>query len=71
MSATILSSPSLALWKALEAAGFDANRVFDSAGFDPALLSQPGVRVPVSVIRGLWLRALDVTGNPSIALKRP
>ena len=68
MSATILSSPSLALWKALEEAGFDANRVFDSAGFDPALLSQPGVRVPVSVIRRLWLRAVEVTGNPCIGV---
>jgi AraC-like DNA-binding protein len=68
MAATVLTSPSLALWKALEEAGVDAREVFETAGFDPALLARPGVRVPVSVIRRLWLGAVEVTGNPCIGL---
>ena len=68
MAATVLTSPSLALWKALEEAGVDANRLFESAGLDPGLLAQPGARVPVSVIRRLWLRAVEVTGNKCIGL---
>ncbi len=66
--ATVLTSPSLALWKALEEAGIDAQKVFETAGFDPALLARPGARVPVSVIRKLWLHAVDITGNPCIGL---
>ncbi len=69
MAATVLTSPSLALWQALEEAGSDAKEVFESAGFDPALLYRPGARVPVSVIRRLWLRAVEATGNPCIGLE--
>jgi AraC-like DNA-binding protein len=68
MAATVLTSPSLALWKALEETGVDANGVFASAGFDPDLLGRPGMRVPVSVIRRLWLRAVEVTGTSCIGL---
>lgn len=68
MAATALTSPSLALWQALEEAGVDAKEVFETAGFDPALLARPGTRVPVSVIRRLWLRAVDATGNACIGL---
>lgn len=68
MAVTVLTSPSLALWKALDEAGANARKIFESAGFDPALLAQPGTRVPVSVIRSLWLNAVDATGNRCIGL---
>lgn len=68
MAATVLTSPSIALWKALEEAGANAQQIFEMAGFDPALLARPGTRVPVSVIRRLWLNAVDATGNPCIGI---
>lgn len=68
MAATVLTSPSLALWQALEEAGVDARKIFEAAGFDPALLARPGTRVPVSVIRRLWLRAVEETGNACIGI---
>jgi AraC-like DNA-binding protein len=68
MAATVLTSPSLALWKALEEAGVDAKEVFETAGFDPDLLARPGLRVPVSVVRRLWQRAVEVSRNPCIGI---
>lgn len=67
-AATVLASPSVSLWKALESAGVDAQRVFEQSGFEPSLLRTPGARVSVTIIRRLWLNAVEATRNPCIGL---
>ncbi|WP_028241019.1 AraC family transcriptional regulator [Stutzerimonas azotifigens] len=65
---TTSSSWALAIVRALEAGGVDCRGLFAELGMDYAALADPDARFPQDGMTRLWLRAVEVSGNPAIGL---
>jgi AraC-like DNA-binding protein len=65
---TALLSPSINLWRALEARQIDPAPIFRAAGVDPATLSVPGKRVPVRTALRLQRAAEEAVRDPALGL---
>jgi AraC-like DNA-binding protein len=65
---TTISSWALPIWKALDASGIDAQRLFESAGLDPQRLRDSGARYPVKRMTKLWKLAVSATADPCFGL---
>ena len=59
----------LPLVELLKANGVSGDEITDATGLDLALLSDPHLRVRVSVLEWLWRRAEQVLDNPAIGLE--
>jgi len=53
----------------LENAGFDVNAILDRAGIPQSARGDPRMRLPTRKFEALWQTAVDVTGDPAIALR--
>jgi AraC-like DNA-binding protein len=65
---TSLLSPSINLWRALEARQIDPAPIFRAAGVDPATLGVPGKRVPVRTALRLQQAAAEAVRDPALGL---
>jgi AraC-like DNA-binding protein len=65
---TTISSWALPIWKALDAAGIDAQKLFEDAGLDPHKLRDPSARYPVMRMTKLWKLAVSTTADPCFGL---
>jgi AraC-like DNA-binding protein len=66
---TSLASWGLAMAKALQSRGCDAESLFARAGLDFAALGDPEARYPVQTTALLWRLAVEATGDPSFGLE--
>ena len=66
--ATSLASWVLAVKRAVEAKGVDAEALMRQAGMDLSLLKNPLARYPVHQTMVLWQRAIEATGDPLLGL---
>jgi len=68
-TATALLSPTLNVFRALEARGLDAAALFRRAGCDPDMLRVQETRVPNRLVRRLFEVAEEATGDPCIGIE--
>lgn len=68
MDFTTISSWALPIWKAIDASGIDAQKLFEDAGLDPQRLRNPGARYPVKRMTKLWKLAASATADPCFGL---
>lgn len=54
--------------EAMQRAGINVDEVYRRIGIDPALLLQPGVRIPHEAQAAFWAAVEAVTGDPEIGL---
>lgn len=66
--ATSLSTWVLAVKRAVEGKGVDAQALMHEVGMDPALLKDPLARYPVRETMVFWQRAIEATGEPLLGL---
>lgn len=59
----------LPLLEHLAGEGFDPRVVLERAGIPASVLDEPKARFPHERLEALWLAAVDLTGDPSIALR--
>lgn len=52
-----------------QAYGLDPLPVLRSAGIDPGIMDDAGTRLPVSTLSPLWLRCVEVTGDPDFGIR--
>ena len=65
---TALLSPTINLWRALEAQRIDPAPIFRAAGVDPVALGVPGKRVSTrTALRLQWI-AEEAVGDPALGL---
>lgn len=69
MKPTAISSWVLLIAKALEDSGQCSRTIFERAGLDYSLLSDPNARYPVELTTRLWKISAEVTGNPCFGIK--
>ncbi len=67
--ATTINTWSIALVRALDAAGHDGHALLAQAGIDRQALQDPNGRTPVKSMARLWRLAVDATGDPCFGLK--
>ena len=67
-SATVLTSWSRAVRRALDRSGCDSAALFAAAGLDIAALDDPNARYPLAGTTRLWQLATEATGNPCFGL---
>ncbi|OEC41880.1 AraC family transcriptional regulator [Pseudomonas sp. 1D4] len=65
---TTSSSWALGIVQALEMGGVDCRRLFPELGLDYAALFDADARFPQDGMTRLWLRAVELSGNPAIGL---
>lgn len=65
---TTSSSWALGIVQALEMGGVDCRNLFPELGLDYAALNDPDARFPQDGMTRLWLRAVELSGNPAIGL---
>lgn len=65
---TTSSSWALGIVQALEMGGVDCRRLFPELGLDYDALSDLDARFPQDGMTRLWLRAVELSGNPAIGL---
>ncbi len=65
---TTSSSWAQGIVQALEAADIDCHQLFAELGLDYAALGDPDARFAQDDMTRLWLRAVEVSGNPAIGL---
>ena len=68
-TASVLLSPLLNLFRALEALGIDAAALFRTAGCDPALLQVPETRVPPRTVERLYALSESATSDPCFGIE--
>jgi AraC-like DNA-binding protein len=68
MPHTALAAPINMLVRVLDNRGLDGRDIVRRAGFDPALLSEPGARYPERLYPALWKLVVEETGDPCIGL---
>ena len=66
--ATSLSTWVLAVKRAVEGRGVDAQALMREVGMDPSLLRDPLARYPVRQTMVFWQRAIEATGEPLLGL---
>jgi AraC-like DNA-binding protein len=66
---TSLSSWGLAMARALQTRGCDAQALFSRAGLDFAALDDPEARYPAQPTAELWRLAVEATGDPAFGLE--
>lgn len=69
MFPSTISSYVLLIAKALEEDGHDSEALFRQLGMDPAGLSDPHVRYPVTSVQKLWKAAAQLTNDACFGLK--
>lgn len=67
-SATVLTSWSRAVRRALDRSGCDSAALFAAAGLDMAALDDPNARYPLAATTRLWRLASQATANPCFGL---
>lgn len=67
-SATVLTSWSRAVRRALDLKGCDSAAMFAAAGLDIAALDDPNARYPLAGTTRLWRLATEATGDPCFGL---
>jgi AraC-like DNA-binding protein len=67
-SATVLTSWSRALRRALDRAGCNSAALFAQVGLDMAALDDPNARYPLESTTRLWRLAVQATGDPCLGL---
>jgi len=65
---TTLASGALAVWRAIESYGLDAEALFKEAGLDPEKLYKPNARYKDTNLYQLWKLAVNRTGDPGFGL---
>ena len=65
---TTLASGALAVWRAIESYGLDAEALFKEAGLDPGKLYKPNARYKDTNLYQLWKLAVHRTGDPGFGL---
>ena len=65
---TLLVSTAAMLDPALRTYGLDLGEVLADIGVDPGAYSNPSGRVPTPVMRRVWVRAVELTGDPCFGL---
>ncbi|MFC5696405.1 AraC family transcriptional regulator [Pseudomonas sp. GCM10022186] len=65
---TTSSSWALGIVQALEMGGVDCRNLFPELGLDYLALNDPDARFPQDGMTRLWLRAVELSGNPAIGL---
>ncbi|MDH4568711.1 AraC family transcriptional regulator [Pseudomonas sp. BN414] len=65
---TTSSSWALGIVQALEMGGVDCRNLFPELGLDYQALNDPDARFPQDGMTRLWLRAVELSGNPAIGL---
>ena len=68
METHTIASYGLAIRKALEANGYDADEVFAAAGLDRPLSNDPMDRLKVTEVSRLFGEVVKATGNPAFGL---
>jgi AraC-like DNA-binding protein len=66
---TILASSGLILYQLFQRYGVDVDRLVREAGVEPALLSEPGLRLPFEEADAVVERALAQVSNPALGLE--
>lgn len=67
--ASTINTWSIALVRALDAAGCDGTALATAAGIDPPSLKDPNGRTAVKAMARLWRLAVEATGDPCFGLK--
>ena len=65
---TTLASGALAVWRAIETYGLNAEAMFKEVGLDPEKLYKPNARYKDTNLYQLWKLAVHRTGDPSFGL---
>src|SRR5688572_25573539 len=66
---SVLASWTRSILNAIDACDVDTQALLESVGLSPALLNEPGARVPARALSRLLRQAAQLAGDPALGLR--